>query len=177
MPYIGYMSPSDFLSSPRAASALLIGASLAALGTALLSQYVGGLPPCDLCIWQRWAYVAAILLLAPGFVLRPEGSTGRMGAVALALGGVAFLGVAGIAVFHVGVEQHWWQGLQSCSAGGTTAQTAEEMLAAIMAAPVVRCDEVPWSLFGISIAGFNALAALVLAGTALYAARAALKRF
>src|SRR3546814_6052192 len=30
------------------------------LGGALLSQYVGGLSPCEMCYWQRWPHAAAI---------------------------------------------------------------------------------------------------------------------
>jgi disulfide bond formation protein DsbB len=41
----------------------------------------------------------------------------------------------------------------------------------VMAAPVVRCDVVPWSLFGISMAGYNVVISLALGALALVAAR------
>jgi disulfide bond formation protein DsbB len=70
---------------------------------------------------------------------------------------------AGIAGFHVGVEQHWWEGLEACGAGGVDAgANFDDLKAAILAAPLVRCDEVPWSLFGISLAGYNFLASAAL---------------
>lgn len=160
-------STARLLAAPRLAPALLIGACLAALGTALFAQYVGGLPPCELCIWQRWAYAAAIGLLLPGLFM-----TGRAGprAAVLALGGLAFLAGAGISVFHAGVEQGWWQGLAGCSASFTNTGSLEDLKAQILAAPIAKCDEIPWSLFGLSIAGWNALASLALALVAFAAA-------
>ncbi len=84
---------------------------------------------------------------------------------------VAFVINAGVATFHVGVEQQWWQGTEACGAAGTTARTIEELRAQIFAAPIVRCDVVPWSLFGISMAGYNVLASLGLAVASAIAAR------
>lgn len=149
---------------------LLILASLGALGTALASQYWGGLAPCELCLWQRWAYAAAIGALLPGLFV-----TGRPGAQAaiLAMGGVAFLAGAGIAMFHVGVEQKWWTGLTGCTNPASGATSVEDLLRQLEAAPIARCDEIAWSLFGISMAGFNVLASLALAAFAVHAARAA----
>lgn len=148
----------------RAPLGILV-ASLAILGTALASQYWGGLAPCELCLWQRWAYVATIVL---GLAALLAG--GRLRAGLTGLAALAFLAGAGVAAFHVGVEQHWWAGLPGCSAG-TGAQTVEQLKAQILAAPVVRCDEAAWSLFGVSMAGWNVLVSLALAGFSTIAAR------
>jgi disulfide bond formation protein DsbB len=86
---------------------------------------------------------------------------------------VALLIGGGIAAFHVGVEQHWWTGTPGCGVPATS-NSIEEMRAQIMAAPVVRCDQVAWSLFGISMAGYNILISLVLAAVALISARHAM---
>jgi disulfide bond formation protein DsbB len=81
---------------------------------------------------------------------------------------------AGIAVFHVGVEQHWWAGTAAC--GSTLSATSVEALRAqILAAPVVRCDQPAWSLLGISMAGYNALISAALAVVALIGARRAFR--
>jgi disulfide bond formation protein DsbB len=91
--------------------------------------------------------------------------------------GLAFLTGAGIAAYHVGVEQHWWVGSTACTgvvAG--TATTAEELRRLLEAAPVVRCDDIAWSMFGISMAGYNVLASLALAAFAGLSARALLDR-
>jgi disulfide bond formation protein DsbB len=142
---------------PRALPALLLAAPLAALAAALLFQYVGGLPPCQLCHWQRWAHIAAAVLVLPA-VVRPAGVVRHASLAAAAL---AFLAGTGIALFHVGVEQHWWAGLASCT-GAAGATTLEELRAQIMAAPVVRCDDVRWALLGLSMAAWNGLLSLAL---------------
>jgi disulfide bond formation protein DsbB len=144
---------------------LLLLASGAILGMALASQYWGGLAPCELCYWQRWAYVTA---MAPA--LLAMFAPGRARAVLLGLAALVFLGGAGIAFFHVGVEQKWWAGLSGCGVTGG-ADSIEALKAQIMAAPVVRCDDIAFQLFGISMAGWNVLASVLLAGFAALAAR------
>ncbi len=146
-------------------------ASATILGSALTSQFVFGLQPCALCIYQRWPYVATMLLGAAAFALRRHPGAVRG---LLLLAALAFLTDTGIAAFHVGVEQGWWQGSSECTGSGlNAAKTVDELRALLEKAPVVRCDEVSWSLFGISLAGFNFLASLTLAGFSLIAARRA----
>lgn len=149
----------------RAAPLLVALASAAILGSALASQYFGGLQPCELCIWQRWPYVATILL---GLVAAALSGAARR--VLLVLAGLVFLAGAAVAAFHVGVEQHWWQGLASCGGNLPRAQTVEELRAALLAQPVVRCDEIAWTFLGISMAGWNFLLSLGLAALSFAAA-------
>lgn len=143
------------LNNPRALSALAAAGSAATLLAALGFQFIGGLAPCEMCIWQRWPHVAAIAL---GLLAAALGWR-----VAMALGAVAMLTGAGLGVMHVGVEQHWWEGITTCSSGSISGLSTEELLAQIMAAPLVRCDEIAWSLFGVSMAGWNAILSLTLA--------------
>lgn len=129
---------------------------VALLGGALFSQYVGGLYPCEMCMWQRWPHVAAIVLALDAIALR-----GRLPLSALfaALAGVAIAVSGAVGVFHAGVEYGWWKGITACTAlagGGST----QDVLDAIMAAPITRCDVAPWSLWGVSLAGFNAIFSL-----------------
>jgi disulfide bond formation protein DsbB len=130
---------------------------LGLLGGAYISQYGFGLFPCEMCWWQRYAHFAALALAVLAW-LRPPG----MVLVALAAGAIAVAGIIG--GFHAGVEYGWWQGLTTCSAG---MPKGADPLEAILRAPIVRCDVAPWSLFGISLAGWNFLfsmaAALVIA--------------
>jgi disulfide bond formation protein DsbB len=133
------------------------GGSAALLLGALAFQYIGGLAPCALCIWQRWPHLVAVLLGALGLFV----GGGRLIPV---LGGLAALTSAGIGVFHVGVEQKWWEGLASCSAGSISGvSTADLLNPAVDVAQVVRCDEIPWQMLGVSMAGWNVLASVVLA--------------
>lgn len=155
------------MSEARLTPALILAASVATLGGAFLFQYVGGLAPCVLCIYQRYPYGVTIALSAAALFL----ADGRARSIALLLCGVAFLAGAGIGVFHVGVEQHWWEGTAACTGGSGAAGSLEALRAQIMAAPVVRCDQVAWSLFGISMAGYNVLISSALALFSLWAAR------
>lgn len=133
------------------------GGSAALLLGALAFQYIGGLAPCALCIWQRWPHLVAVLLGALGLFV----GSGRL---IPALGGIAALTSAGIGVFHVGVEQKWWEGLASCSAGSISGvSTADLLNPAVDVAQVVRCGDIPWQMLGVSMAGWNVLASIFLA--------------
>ncbi len=125
--------------------ALLVPAGL--IGGAYISQYVFGLFPCEMCWWQRYPHFAAIALGLLAFVLK-----GARGPVFLAALAVLASGVIG--AFHAGVEYGWWEGFTRCA---SMVEKGSDPLAALLAAPMTRCDEVQWSLFGISLAGFNFL--------------------
>ena len=126
----------------------VISASL--LGGAFLFEYVGGLPPCKMCIWQRWAHAAVILFALAGILGAPRRlATGLMLAAAIAS--------VGIASYHAGVEWGLWLGPQGCTASLSSNLSSAALVDDLLATPVVRCDEVPWSLLGLSMAGWNAL--------------------
>lgn len=138
----------------RLARLLAVATPLALLTGAYISQYVFGLVPCEMCWWQRYGHFAA-LAIAVGANLMPRQTwpTG-LAAIAIALAGL-------IGLFHAGVEYHWWQGLTACSAPATAG--GGDPLEAIMNAPLVRCDVAPWSLWGVSLAGWNFLFSLAAA--------------
>lgn len=144
---------------PRHIPWLTAGMSLAALCVAWLAQYGFGLAPCHLCYLQRDAYWAAIALSVLAIVLGPRSPYRRW---AVTLIGLAFLAGAGLALYHVGVEQKWWVGSEACI-GGIAGLSGADLEAAIMNAPVTRCDEAAFELFGISMAGYNVLLSLALA--------------
>ena len=146
----------------RAVPLLVAAASAALLLGAYLSQHVGGLAPCPLCLIQRWPHFA-VLGLGIGALL----IGGRARVALLSLSGLALLVTAGYGVYHVGVEQGWFA---SACAAPMTGGTAEDIRAQVMAAPLTRCDEVPWSLIGVSLAGWNAIASVAMAGVAAWGA-------
>ena len=164
------MTPSEILDRPGLLFALLSAASVLMLGGAFAFQYIGGLEPCVLCLWQRYPYgaVIALGLVGAGLARSPSPPAGVLAAV-MGLVALALLADAAIAGFHVGVEQKWWQGTASC-VGATGAKTIEALRAQLLAQKVVRCDEIAWQLAGISMAGYNMLAA---AGLGLVASLAA----
>jgi disulfide bond formation protein DsbB len=149
----------------RSTALLVLIASAALLLGALAFQYLGGLAPCVLCMWQRYAHVATIALAVIA-VFAPH----RIAPFLLAAAGLALLSGAGIAGFHVGVEQHWWPGTAECGSTIGPAGNIEELRARLMAQPIVRCDEVAWSLFGVSMAGYNLLFSVALGALALLVA-------
>ncbi len=162
----------SLLATPRVFFALVFGVSVAILGAALASQLAGGLEPCALCIYQRYPYAIAIGLAGVGLGLSGQARTpGIVFAVLAGLCAAAFLANAGIAAYHVGVERHWWAGTAECVGATGAAASLEELRARVLAAPVVPCDEVSWSLFGISLAGYNFIASVALAGASGFAAR------
>lgn len=124
---------------------------------ALGSQYLGKLYPCEMCHWQRWPHYSAVLLAAATFVV-PQRSL----RASLVLVAALLIGISGaIGLFHAGVEYHWWNGITACTTTVSMAGTTPaERLAAIMNAPMVRCDAAQWTLAGISLAGFNAIFSL-----------------
>ena len=149
----------------------LLAASVLILGAAFAFQLIGGLQPCELCIWQRYPYAIAIGLTGVGIGLARAGVSHRILALLLLLCALTFLTGAGIALFHVGVEQKWWQGTSACVAQLSGVTTMEDFRQRLLAAPVVRCDEAAWSLFGLSMAGYNMLLSLALGIASLVAAR------
>lgn len=128
---------------------------IAAAGSAALLlgawgfQYIGGLAPCKMCIWQRWPHGIAVLAGGLSVVSLP---------LAAAVGLLASLVGTGIAIFHSGVERSLWEGPTTCtSTNDLGALSPQQLLDQIMAAPLVRCDEIPWQMFGLSMANWNAV--------------------
>ena len=156
------LAPPRNLAAERLKSARLLALAVPVmlLGGALLSEYVGKLYPCEMCWWQRYPHAIAILLAGAALV-----SPRTRVLTLLAALGVAVSGAIG--AFHAGVEYGWWEGLTTCSTGGAMS------LDDIMAVPLIRCDQVQWTLLGISLAGFNAIFSL---GGALAVALLARKR-
>ena len=144
--------------------ALGLGAASVLLLLGVLGfQYLGRLPPCELCLWQRWPHVGAAVVGLGGpllirFRLVERGTIRGIAALAALL--IALSGAVG--VYHAGVEWHWWPGPQSCT-GPAFRFTGAPL---DLNAPVVMCDRAAWRLFGLSLAGYNALISFALAGAA-----------
>ena len=126
-------------------------------------QVFGEMPPCKLCIYQRWPHGIAFAL-GLVCVFAPSRLLYRLGA------GIVLFG-AGIAFYHAGIEQHWWLGPTTCTSQSITGLTSEELLNQILNAPLVRCDEIPWSMFGLSMAAWNGLISLGISTLWMRAAR------
>ncbi len=129
-------------------------------------QYLGGLAPCKMCIWQRYPHAAAALIGAVAIAVPRVSVLPLLGALAAAT-------TAGIGVYHAGVEQKWWEGPSSCTSSDIGGLSTTELMDQIMNAPLVRCDDIPWEMLGLSMAGWNAVlsAGLVLIWLAAWRAR------
>ena len=139
-------------------------ASLALLGGAHAFEHFGGLAPCVLCLQQRDAHWAALALAA--LILIAIFALPRLPApvlIGLFAGlTLAYLAGSGLAFYHMGVEWKWWEGPQACAAGSNSGGFTVEDLAKSLsqAASGPSCDDVAWSLFGISMAGYNFILSL-----------------
>jgi disulfide bond formation protein DsbB len=132
--------------------------SVLIIGGALFFEYGIGLIPCELCLLERWPWYAAIIVSGVLLVLHPPSMARAAAILFIAL----FVGSSGIAFYHVGVEQHFFAGPTACTAAPLSGHSAEDLLKSLQATPVVRCDEPQWSLFGISLAGWNLVASVLM---------------
>ena len=139
------------------ANTLALAVPAALLLGAYGSEFLGGLYPCEMCWWQRYAHLAALPFALLAFAI-PRSRRLLVGLAALAIATSGAIGA-----YHAGVELGIFEGITTCTstaAGGTT----DQLLKAILAAPLIRCDQVQWALFGISMAGWNAISSLSAAG-------------
>lgn len=141
--------------SRLAAPLLALAAPLLLYGGALLSQYGFGLHPCEMCYWQRWPHQAAIVLAVLALILR--GNDRAMRALTL-LAALAIAVSGAIGVFHAGVEYGFWEGVTTCATGAGGPVSLEGIMGTMP--PLIRCDTAQWTLFGISLAGYNAIFSL-----------------
>ncbi len=136
------------------------------------SQYIGGLAPCEMCYWQRYAHMAALFFALGAMALSRMPDRGR---IFVWLAAAAIFASGAIGAYHAGVEAGIFEGFTQCTATAN-AGSAQDMLNQILAAPLVRCDEVQWRFLTISMAGWNAIisigSALVILWLSLKPARA-----
>jgi disulfide bond formation protein DsbB len=139
-------------------------ASLAMLGAAHAFERFDNLAPCALCLHQREAYwaaagISAMALLASRFAA--DNLTKRAFAFLLFC---AFGAGALVAGFHMGVEFKWWPGLAECAGGGKLTASTDLLSTLSKTMEVPSCDKVAWSMLGLSMAGWNMMISLGMAG-------------
>jgi disulfide bond formation protein DsbB len=134
--------------------------SFTLLASAFWFEYFVGLYPCKLCIWQRWPHAAILVLALAGFTIFRSRWVLLLIAVSAMITGI-------IGLYHAGVEQGLWQGPSGCTNQLNSTADISSLTEALLAMPVVKCDEIVWSLIGISMAGWNSIASFGLAVLAL----------
>ena len=149
----------QLLSNPELVFPAMVGISAFSLAAAFTAEYGFGLEPCILCLYQRIPFLIAILLGFVGWAMRSSrlSNLWHLGFLSLVFAANAIL-----AFYHAGVEQHWWVSFLEGCAVPEISTDPDEMLQIIMAAPTVRCDEIPWAdpILGLSMAAYNALLCL-----------------
>jgi disulfide bond formation protein DsbB len=153
-------------SDPTVHSAYRFGAFalLIAAGSILIAlgfEHLGGYAPCELCLQQRYAYYAGVPLLFLALVALSAGRS-RAAAIVFVLVALAFVANAALGVYHAGVEWQFWPGPAACSGSQAITTNAGGMLDALQNTKVVRCDQAAWRLAGISFAGWNVVASLLI---------------
>jgi disulfide bond formation protein DsbB len=153
---------SALAASPRSLTLLSILLAVGILGAALIFEHVWGYAPCHLCLQQRepwWGLIGVglVLLYLPFLWVRVPG---RVLIGLFAIGFALALYNAGLGTYHAGIEWKWWPGPPGCT--GTNAGLGTDF-SNLSAANVIRCDEAGWRMFGLSMAGYNALASMAAA--------------
>lgn len=143
----------DSFYHPKNASLLLMLAAFAILATVFVMEYGFGLAPCPMCIWQRWPFAVLVIV---GFI---GACTWPRAMLTLAL--LTMLVSIGLGGYHVGVEQGWIPLPAGCAAGGE-ATSVEELKTMLKAAPP-SCDQVGFSVLGLSLAAWNVVGSVLLA--------------
>ena len=140
--------------------------AVGALSTAWVAQYGFDLFPCELCLYQRLPYLGIAVLSLLSLMPVVDTPSRRK---AVQLGALLFLTTAGVAAYHVGVEQGWWQ--SSCAPTGVQSFSVSDIRSALSQPGTPACDDVPFTLFGISMAGYNLLGAVICASLAIWVTR------
>lgn len=146
-------------SSSRLPPLAILVVSIVAIAVAYIAQYLFGLQPCILCLYQRVPFAIAAVLATLALLPFAQGRISQW----LTTGcGAVFLAGSVLAFYHVGVEQHWWGSVAACGGELSSGMSVQDLSAQLANSPPKPCDEVDWRLFGISLAGYNALFSMVM---------------
>jgi disulfide bond formation protein DsbB len=150
-------------------SALLAIGMIIVVGSALGFQHIGGYIPCALCLEQRQPYyygipIAIAALRLPSWITR----------ALLAIASLMMVVGGGIGVYHAGVEWHFWAGPTTCSTSASSmTQNAGDLLNELSTIKGPSCTEAALRVLGISMAGWNVVASVILAAIAFVGAKKA----
>jgi disulfide bond formation protein DsbB len=165
----GLTQSTSLRAEPIALAAMVIaGVGAVTILGALFFEYRLGLKPCPLCLEQRVPYYLSIPLAIMVVMGVSVGSSRKVQMTALLVIAAMMIWNAGLGAYHSGVEWKWWAGPRECAAEVTTFGPAGGLLRQLETTPFPRCDDAPWRFLGLSLAGYNMLISLGLAGVALW---------
>jgi len=135
------------------AAAFIVSAAL--LIAAHAFQTFGALAPCQMCLAQRdWHWGVAAFAIVSMTVMRRRPNDARWLAFLI---GLLYLGSFAMAAKHTMVEWKWIP--ETCEYQDTGPISFRAPVA-----QAVRCDTPHWRLFGLTMANYNALISLAMAG-------------
>ncbi len=135
-----------------------------AVGSALAFQHIGGYVPCALCLEQRIPYYIGIPFVAVGFISALVGLPACLTRGMLAIGFFCLLATGAMGFYHAGVEWGWFPGPEGCTAGlSATSSDAGSLLDDLSGTKPPSCDDAAGRFLGLSFAGWNVIAAAILA--------------
>lgn len=146
------------------ASAVVLVGMTGVIGSALAFEHIGGYAPCELCLEQRVPYYWGIPLMAVGLLSALFAGPAWITRGLLALVLVCLLITAGLGVYHSGVEWGFFAAPESCGAGmSATSSDASSLLDSLSTAKPPSCADAAGRFLGLSFAGWNVVAAVILA--------------
>ena len=157
--------PTHLTHHPRSTVLLAFTVGLILL-TALGMEHGLSLPPCQLCHWQRFVHLAAMIVLLTACVFHA-----RYAIWLLVVASLLFIANGMLATYHMGLEYNWWEGSLACSSVSLRDGSLEDIRTSLLAMPIARCDQASWIWLGLSLAGWNAVLSLGLALGSAYTAR------
>ena len=153
--------PNPAAHSAYKSGAVALFAAVAAILIALGFEHLGGYLPCQMCLEERYAYYAGVPLLFIALVLLSAGQR-RLAWGLFVLAAIAFLANTAFGVYHAGAEWGFWPGPASCTGAQELTTSAGSLLDSLAKTEVIRCDVAALRIFGVSLAGWNAVASLLI---------------
>jgi disulfide bond formation protein DsbB len=157
------------------AAAFIALVGLLTIGGFFFFQYVLGYPPCPLCLQQRKAFYVAVPLAALLLLGAGHGASRKVLLLGFAVIVLVMLWNAGLSAYHAGIEWKFWPGPTDCS-GPIDKLGQGSLLNRLQNIHIVRCDVAAWTLFGISLAGYDVIVSLILAAAAAFGFKRTLAR-
>lgn len=133
--------------------------SLSVLVSALFIDYYLDFDPCVLCVYQRIPYVIILFASLATFFVDPKHRLNI-----LLLISVAVIGGVGVAIYHTGVEQAWWNPTTRCVPHIILQEntTYDDFMKQVNAAPIGDCSKPAFRILGFSLAEMNVIINLLL---------------
>ena len=143
---------------------IVLAASVATLGGAYIFEYGFGYMPCHLCLQERVPYMLTIIAsLGTIFITRNNKAPDLTPVILMAVCALLLAFDAGLSAYHAGVEYKWWPGPETCTSASLVVPSLDALTTQLNTGThIPRCDSAAWTLFGISLAGYNMLIAATL---------------